>query len=149
MTEVGLAALSDDVRIIVGTPAARQASMTFWVPVTFVWVASNGLYSPDSTCLSAAQWKTTSMPSQARSRRSRSRMSPIRKRTSSPTVAVALVELLGLVASEDAHDLRVRAASRWSTSRAPTVPEPPVTSTRRPWRCVGHVAGRSSSGWAA
>jgi hypothetical protein len=55
MTDVGFAALSDDVRIIVDTPAARHASMTFWVPVTFVWVASKGLYSPDSTCLSAAQ----------------------------------------------------------------------------------------------
>ena len=40
--------------------------MTFCVPTTFVWVASNGLYSPDSTCLSAAQWKTMSMPSIAR-----------------------------------------------------------------------------------
>ena len=79
-----LAALSDEVRIIVSTPAARQASMTCCVPVTLVNVASNGLYSPDSTCLSAAQWKTTSMPSHARTSRSRSRMSPIRNRTSRP-----------------------------------------------------------------
>ena len=79
--------------------------MTFWVPTTLVWVASNGLYSPDSTCLRAAQWKTRSMPSIARWSRSRSRMSPIRKRRSvRPGVPLALVELLGLVASEDADD---------------------------------------------
>ena len=105
ITEVGLAALSDDVRIIVSTSAARQASMTFCVPTTLVWVASNGLYSPDSTCLSAAQWKTTSMSSIARSSRSRSRMSPIRKRRSTaPRMPLALVELLRLVAPEDADD---------------------------------------------
>ena len=106
MTEVGFAALSDEVRIIVPTPAARHASMTFCVPTTFVWVASNGLYSPDSTCLSAAQWKTVSMPSIARTSRSRSRMSPMRKRTSrSVAQPLALVELLRLVAAEDADDL--------------------------------------------
>ena len=108
ITDVGLAALSDEVRIIVRTSAARQASMTFWVPTTLVWVASNGLYSPDSTCLSAAQWKTRSMPSIARWSRSRSRMSPIRKRRSRPPgMPLALVELLGLVAAEDAHDARL------------------------------------------
>ena len=124
MTEVGLAALSDEVRIIVSTPAARQASMTFWVPTTFVWVASNGLYSPDSTCLSAAQWKTTSMSSVARSRRSRSRMSPTRKRTSRrDREPLALVELLRLVAAEDPDDGRVGSSSL-STRRAPIVPGP-------------------------
>ena len=44
---------------------------------------------------------------------------------------LALVELLGLVAAEDPHDGGLGFRSR-STSRAPIVPEPPVTSTWRP-----------------
>ena len=50
-------------------------------PCTLVLMHSSGLYSAVSTCLMAAAWIITSTPSQARVRRSRSRTSPIKKRS--------------------------------------------------------------------
>ena len=87
--------------------------MTFCVPTTFVCVASNGLYSPDSTCLSAAQWKTTSMSSVG----AEQPVAIADVADEEPHVAprpepLALVELLGLVATEDPDDVGVRFEDR-------------------------------------
>ena len=79
--------------------------MTFWVPTMLVWVASNGLYSLDSTCLSAAQWKTTSMPSVARMQAvAVADVADQEADVATRSEPLALVELLRLVATEDADD---------------------------------------------
>ena len=77
----------DRVDRLVGATAQRRAARrssiaaatTFSAPMTFVWTASNGLYSQAGTCLSAAAWTMTSTPRVARISRSRSRTSPMQE----------------------------------------------------------------------
>ena len=56
----------------------NDESMTFWAPKTFVFTASNGLYSVAGTCLRAAAWITISTPSIALVKRLKSLTSPIK-----------------------------------------------------------------------
>ena len=56
----GFTALSLLAKINFLTLLLRQASTTLWVPSTLVLSTSKGLYSDNSTCFKAAQWKTTS-----------------------------------------------------------------------------------------
>ena len=132
MTEVGLAALSDDVSTIVDTPAARQASMTFCGHVRLGRLERVVLAGLDVLQRGAVEDHVDALAGTQQA-------SPIadvadEEANVVATVAVTLVELLGLVAPQDADDLGSM-PSKWSTRRA-TVPEPPVTSTRRPWRYV-------------
>ena len=55
----GFTALSLLAKINFLTLVLRQASTTLWVPSTLV-LSTSGLYSDNSTCFNAAQWKTTS-----------------------------------------------------------------------------------------
>jgi hypothetical protein len=73
---IGFAALSVDSASTRWTPWSIAALTMFSAPITFVLIASNGLNSAAGTCLSAAAWTTTSMPSKARCKRSGSRTSP-------------------------------------------------------------------------
>jgi hypothetical protein len=77
----GLDALSVDSAITRFTCLSMQASMTFIAPMMLVFTYSNGLYSAAGTIFSAAAWMTYSTPSRARLSRSRSRTSPMKKRT--------------------------------------------------------------------
>ena len=70
--------------------------------MTFVWTASNGLYSHAGTCLSAAAWTITSTPRVATRSRSRSRTSPSRQRSRRSRERLLELGLLELVAAEDA-----------------------------------------------
>src|SRR2546426_6839648 len=105
------------------------ASMTFLAPMTWVRMASNGLYSQDGICLRAAAWKTTSTPCMASARRSRSRTSPRKKRSEG--------WLKRFIISDCLSSSRLKMASRrgWyvlsisSTSLVPKDPVPPVTRT--------------------
>jgi hypothetical protein len=80
---MGLTALSVLIPITRLTPSSMAASITFLAPSTLVWMASNGLYSQAGICLRAAAWNTMSTPCMARTRRSRSRTSPRKKRRES------------------------------------------------------------------
>ena len=55
---IGDEALSVDRATTFLTPASMAASMTFWLPITFVFTNSKGLYSALSTCFRAAAWTT-------------------------------------------------------------------------------------------
>ena len=89
--------------------------MTFWVPTTFVWVASNGLYSPGFDVLERravedevdALHRPVEPVTIADVADQEAQVLP-------PGVPLALVELLGLVAPEDPHDAasRARASAR-------------------------------------
>ena len=59
---MGLTALSVLSAITRLTPQSIAASMTFFAPITFVRIASNGLYSHAGTCFRAAACTTTSTP---------------------------------------------------------------------------------------
>src|SRR5580704_6883252 len=128
---MGLTALSVLMAITRFTPWSMAASMTFLVPITLVWMASKGLYSQNGICLSAAAWKTTSTPCMARSRRSRSRTSPRKKRSLSSWLNRAII-------SDCFNSSRLKITSRlgWyfcsmiSTNLLPNDPVPPVTITQ-------------------
>ena len=60
MTEVGLTALSVEIRMNFLTPWASAARTVFSVPNTLLRMASWGLVSIKGTCLWAAAWNTTS-----------------------------------------------------------------------------------------
>src|SRR2546422_10936725 len=70
---IGFTALSLLIMTTRLTAASIAALMTFSAPITLVWIASNGLYSQDGICLSAAAWNTTSTPCMARWSRAWSR----------------------------------------------------------------------------
>src|SRR5207249_5435683 len=92
-------------------------------------MASNGLYSHDGICLSAAAWKTTSTPCIARSSRAWSRTSPTKKRSAG--------SLKRAIISDCFSSSRLNTTSRRgryrlsmiSTNLFPNEPVPPVTST--------------------
>jgi hypothetical protein len=78
ITLVGFTALSVLRAITRPTPLSRAASITLRAPITFVMMASIGLYSQAGTCLRAAAWTTRSTPSIARRSRASSRTSPMK-----------------------------------------------------------------------
>src|SRR5438876_710955 len=92
-------------------------------------MASNGLYSHDGICLSAAAWKTTSTPCIARSSRAWSRTSPTKSRNAG--------SLKRAIISDCFSSSRLNTTSRRgryrfsmiSTNLFPHEPVPPVTST--------------------
>ena len=75
---IGAHALSVDSATTSFTPHSKAAWITFSAPSMFVRIHSVGLYSAVSTCLIAAAWMITSIPSQALFTRSLSRTSPIK-----------------------------------------------------------------------
>src|SRR3989454_4332882 len=126
---IGFTALSLLIMTTRLTPASIAALMTFSAPITLVWIASNGLYSQDGICLSAAAWNTTSTPCMARSSRAWSRTSPTKKRSAA--------SLKRAIISDCFNSSRLNTTSRRgryrpsivSTNLFPNEPVPPVTST--------------------
>src|SRR5438093_3083631 len=118
------------------TPASIAALMTFSAPITLVWIASNGLYSQDGICLSAAAWNTTSMPCIARSSRGRSRTSPTKKRSEGWSIRYWKRAIISDCFSSSRLNTTSRRGryrlSMISTSLFPKEPVPPVTSTEVP-----------------
>src|SRR3989441_3198604 len=115
------------------TPASIAALMTFSAPITLVWIASNGLYSQDGICLSAAAWKTTSTPCIARSSRAWSRTSPTKKRSGPWSMRYWRRAIISdCLSSSRLNTTRRRGPYRLSMRSAnlfPKEPVPPVTST--------------------
>ena len=103
-----MTALSVLSAIVCGTSLSIAAATTFSAPMTFVWTASNGLYSQAGTCLSAAAWTMTSTP---RSRRPQAlAVADVADQVAHARVVVdrALqLVLLELVAAEDADRVRL------------------------------------------
>src|SRR5439155_26952818 len=92
-------------------------------------MASNGLYSQAGICLRAAAWNTMSTPCMARTSRSRSRTSPMKKRSEG--------SLKRAIISDCFHSSRLKMqrrrgrcrASMISTNLLPNDPVPPVMRT--------------------
>src|SRR2546428_1307814 len=115
------------------TPASIAALMTFSAPITLVWIASNGLYSQEGICLSAAAWNTTSTPCMARSSRAWSRTSPTKKRSEGWSMRCWKRAIISDCFSSSRLNTTSRRGryrfSMISTNLFPNEPVPPVTST--------------------
>src|SRR2546425_789030 len=130
---IGFTALSVLIMTTRLTPASIAALMTFSAPITLVWIASNGLYSQDGICLSAAAWNTMSTPCIARSSRAWSRTSPTKKRSEGWSMRYWKRAIISdCLSSSRLNTTRRRGRYRLSMSSTnlfPKEPVPPVTST--------------------
>src|SRR3990172_4327974 len=137
---MGLTALSLLSAMTRFTPQSMAASMTFLAPMTFVWIASKGLYSQTGICLSAAACTTTSTSCIARTSRSRSRTSPIKKRRRE---SLNLARISDCFSSSRLKTTRRRGrcvASTISTNLFPKEPVPPVTRIEALARSIGFLS---------
>src|SRR5882724_7177219 len=105
------------------------ALITFSVPITFVWIASNGLYSQKVICLSAAVWNTTSTPYIACWSRAWSRTSPRKKRSEGSFRRAIISDCFSSSRLNTTSRRGRKRLSMSSTNVFPKEPVPPVTST--------------------
>src|SRR3989449_2877303 len=130
---IGFTALSLLIMTTRLTAASIAALMTFSAPITLVWIASNGLYSQDGICLSAAAWNTTSTPCMARWSRAWSRTSPTKKRSEGWSMRCWKRAIISDCFSSSRLNTTSRRGRYWfsmiSTNLFPNEPVPPVTST--------------------
>src|SRR2546422_36730 len=130
---IGFTALSELIMTTRVTPASIAALMTFSAPITLVWIASNGLYSQEGICLSAAAWNTTSTPCMARSSRAWSRTSPTKKRSEGWSMRCWKRAIISDCFSSSRLNTTSRRGryrfSMISTNLFPNEPVPPVTNT--------------------
>src|SRR3989442_1340198 len=130
---IGFTALSLLIMTTRLTAASIAAVMTFSAPMTLVGIASNGLYSQDGICLSAAAWNTTSTPCMARSSRAWSRTSPTKKRSEGWSMRCWKRAIISDCFSSSRLNTTSRRGryrlSMISTNLFPNEPVPPVTST--------------------